>query len=409
MIAHLADRTPGPRWARDVAVALVYLGIGLLMVRALPEVQIVWWSGGHPGQPVTTVSVLIMAVACLGAVVRRTMPVPGLLLAIAAVLAGPLRVGFTDLATLLVFTDLLYCSVLFTTRRTSRAVAAVSGAVVLLTALAALVTDGGRLALISLLNMLLLVAVPVLWGTEVRRHRVLAEAERDRAAQTARMAELDREAAVAAERSRMARDLHDIVAGQLSAIALQSEAALHQPDPDVLRRVLGTVREGSVSALAEMRTMIGLLRSEPGDEPRTAPARLDQLDPLLDAARDRGLHVDVADSRPAGAEPAAAVELAAYRIVQEGLTNAAKHAPGSSVRLALGHDRDALVVRLDNDLTGTPSAPPGTSGGTGLMGLRERARAVGGRFDAGPADGGWRVRASLPLIAAPPVGDVTFP
>ncbi|MBW0105066.1 histidine kinase [Pseudonocardia sp. KRD291] len=418
MIAHLADRTPGPRWARDVAVALIYLGIGLLMVQALPEVQIVWWSGGHSGQPVTTVSVLIMAVACLGAVVRRTVPVPGLLLATAAVLAGPLLVGFTDLATLLVFTDLLYCSVLFTSRRTSRAVAAVSGAVVLLAALATLVTDGGRPALISLLNMLLLVAIPVLWGTEVRRHRDLADAERDRAEQAARMAELDREAAVAAERARMARDLHDVVAGQLSAIALQSEAVLHHPDadPDLLRRVLGTVREGSVSALAEMRTMIGLLRSaypagtwEPGDEPRTAPARLDQLDPLLDAARDRGLHVDVADTRPAGADPAAAVELAAYRIVQEGLTNAAKHAPGSSVRLALGRERDALVVRLDNDLTGTPSAPPGTSGGTGLVGLRERARAVGGRFDAGPADGGWRVRASLPLVAGPPVGDITFP
>ncbi|MDN5913871.1 MAG: histidine kinase [Pseudonocardia sp.] len=411
MIAYLAEETPGPRWARDLAVALAYLAVGVLLLWAVPEVRIVWWSGGRPESSLTTSAVLVLALACLGAAGRRSLPVAGLVLSGAAVLTGPLLVGSTDLATILVFADLLYCSVLFTSRRTSRTVAVLSGAVVGLVALGALVTDGGRLALLSLLNMLLLVAIPVLWGTEVRRHRDLADTERDRAEQAARMAELDRETAVAAERARMARDLHDIVAGQLSAIALQSEAALHRPDtdPELLRRVLGSVRAGSVSALAEMRTMIGLLRAEPGDEPRTAPARLDQLGPLLDAARDRGLRLDVADSRPPGAEPAAAVELAAYRIVQEGLTNAAKHAPGSGVRLTLGHESDALVVRLDNDLTATPAGPPGTSGGTGLAGLRERARAVGGRFEAGPAKGGWRLRASLPLVADSPVGDVTHP
>ena len=198
------------------------------------------------------------------------------------------------------------------------------------------------------------------------------------------------------------------MAGQLSAIALQSEAVLTGPDPDpaLMHRVLGAVREGSVSALAEMRTMIGLLRADPEDgEPRTAPAGLDRLDPLLDTARSRGLRLEVTDDRPPGARPVAAVDLVAYRILQEGLTNAAKHAPGATVRVLLRHDADALVVGLDNELTDRPTGPPGTSGGAGLLGLSERVAAVGGSWSAGetratgPERARWRVRARLPLRA----------
>jgi signal transduction histidine kinase len=213
------------------------------------------------------------------------------------------------------------------------------------------------------------------------------------------VAELDRAAAVAAERARMARDLHDVIAGQLSGIAIQSEAALNLPDPDpaVLRRVLTAVRRDSVAALTEMRAMIGLLRSDGADDgdPRTAPAGLDRLDALVETARATGLRVEVDDRRPDDAHVPAAVDLAAHRIVQEALTNAAKHAPGSDVRLVLALHDGTLLIELTNDLV--PGAPPGDGTRTGLLGLAERASAVSGSVQAGPDGGRWRVRATLPV------------
>jgi signal transduction histidine kinase len=285
--------------------------------------------------------------------------------------------------------------VLFTPVRTSRAVAVATAAVATALALAGALTDGWRNGLYVLLNLGLLLAVPVVWAHEVRGHRERADAERDRAEAVARVAELDRAAAVTAERTRMARDLHDVVAGRLSAIALQSEAALARPDadPDLLRRVLGEVRRGSVASLAEMRTMIGLLRADAPDEPRTAPAGLDGLGPLLESARASGVRVEL-DDRRAAAPVSAAVDLAAHRILAEALTNAAKHAPGSTVRCVLADGDGALRVEVVNDLV--PGATPGPGTRTGLLGLGERAAAVGGRLDAGPEDGRWTVRASLP-------------
>lgn len=390
-------------WARDAAVAVATFAAGLLLIRVVPEIRIVWGDGGAPGQGV---SVAVLAVACAGEVFRRHLPLAGLALASAALATGPIALGATDLGTLLVFTDLLYCAVLYPSRRISRGVCLVSGVLVAGLTLSALVSQGGRGALQALLNLLVL-AVPVLWAFEVRRHRELAEVERARAEQASRMAEMDRAAAVAAERARMARDLHDIVAGQLSAIALQSEAALSGPsrDPELTERVLRGARDASVSALTEMRTMIGLLRERPdaGDEPRTAPARLDQLAPLLASARSWGLRVRVRDERPDGDDgTAAGVELAAYRIVQEGLTNVAKHAPGAEVTVRLRHDGDRLAVRLDNGpSTSGPATAEGASSGTGLDGLRERAGAVGGTLHAGPHGDGWTLEAALPRYGAP--------
>ena len=386
-------------WTRDAAIAVGAFAGGMLLLRVVPDVRVVWQPGVEPDQRLV---VAVLALACVAEVFRSRLPLTGLAVATAALAAGPFALGTTDLATVLVFADLLYCAVLYPSRRVSRAVCLVSGVLVAGLTVSALVDQGGRGALQAFLNLLLL-AVPVLWAFEVRRHRELADVERARAEQAARMSEMDRSAAVAAERARMARDLHDVVAGQLSAIALQSEAALtgSSRDPELTERVLRGVRDASVSALAEMRTMIGLLRAEPADDPRTAPARLDQLDPLLASARSWGLPVRVRDERPAGDGPAAAgVELAAYRIVQEGLTNVAKHAPGAAVTLALRHDEDRLVVHLHNGPSAAGPVGAGTPSGTGLDGLRERAVAVGGTLCAGPDDGGWTVEAALPRCGA---------
>lgn len=402
MSAAVPQRTTVPWWVRDVGFAVACLVVGILLMWKLPEVRVVWWSGQDPANVLTPGAAGMLAVACLGTVLRRTVPVAGLLLVVAVLITGPFVNGVTDLATLLVFTDLLFCSILHTGQRTSRIVTVSTGVVTVLVALMVLITLGSRTAVLSLLNMLVLVAVPVLWGVEVRRHRDLADSAHLRADQAARMAELDREAALVAERSRMARDLHDIVAGQLSAIALQSEAALEHRDPELRERVLRGVREASVSALSEMRTMIGLLKETAPEDPRTAPARLDQLEPLLTSAQAWGLDVRVHDERPPEAATSAGVELAAYRIIQEGLTNVAKHAPGAGVTVLLTHADGRLVVSVANGpgRTPVPLGASGTSTGTGLAGLAERAAAVGGTVTGGPDGTGWLLAASLPLPGA---------
>ncbi len=379
-------------------MAAGFLGVGTLLLVVAPEVAITWTRDFDQASPLWP-RFGVIAVASLGVVLRRASPIVGLLILGGAMLTSVVVIENTPLGVMLVFGDLLYCAVRFTSRAASWAVAGASTAVIGVASVVSLISDGGRAALLVSLNLVLALAVPVMWGREVRRHSELADIQRDRAEQAKRMSELDRKAAVAEERSRMARDLHDVIAGQLSAIAIQSEAALSIPDVDnaTLRKVLTSVRRNSVASLSEMRTMIGLLRADgSGDaDPRTSPAGLDRIDTLLDAGRETGLTITVADRRPPDVEIPAAVDLAAYRIVQESLTNAAKHAPGSAVRLTLEHAAGALVVTVANDLV--PDAPAGGGTGTGLLGLRERAGAVGGSVDARADGGTWTTRAVLPV------------
>ncbi|GAA1285395.1 histidine kinase [Pseudonocardia aurantiaca] len=386
-------------WVQDVLIAALYLAAGAGLLLVVPEIAVSWRDG--PADPPLWPSMAAIAVASLGEVVRRRLPVIGLVVATVAVLYGVLVTGSSPIGVLLAFGDLLYCAVRFTSRRTSWAVTGTVCTVVATLALLSLIAGGGRAALVTVLNLAMLLSIPVFWGYEVRRHSEQADIERERAEQAHRMAELDRAAAVAGERARMARDLHDVIAGQLSGIAIQSEAALNldDPDPATLRRVLTAVRRDSLASLTEMRAMIGLLRADgAGDaDPRTSPAGLDRLGTLLEAGRASGLRIEVDDRRPDGVHVPAAVDLAAFRIVQESLTNAAKHAPGSEVHLCLDQRAGELVIELDNNLV--PDAPPGGGTGTGLLGLGERATAVGGNVRAG-ADGlCWRVRAALPVPA----------
>jgi signal transduction histidine kinase len=389
---------PGPEHVEPVLHAVGYFVLGTLLHLIAPEVAVRW---GDAPAPSTWTLLGLVAVAALGETQRRGRPVLGLAIACVALLAL-VQMAFVPLAVMLILGDLLYCSVRYTSERLSWAVAGATAAIAVGAAAVSLVYDGGRAAVLVVLNLGLVLAVPVLWGREVRLHSERAETERQRAEQASRMAELDRAAAVAAERARMARDLHDVIAGQLSGIAIQSEAALTlpHPDPSVLRRVLQSVRRDSVASLAEMRTMIGLLRTDgAGDgDPRTAPAGLGRLESLLESAAGTGLRIEVNDTRGEVAELPAAVDLAAFRIVQESLTNAAKHAPGSGVHLRLDDHDGELVIEIENDLV--PGTPAGGGTGTGLLGLHERAHAVGGIVSAGPAGRRWCVRAVLPVQAA---------
>lgn len=244
------------------------------------------------------------------------------------------------------------------------------------------------------------------WALAVRHHKELAAVERTRAQALTLVADLDRRAAVADERRTMARDLHDVIAGHLSAIALQSEAALGvlaRDDPDsAVAGILGSIRANSVSALQEMRTMIGLLRRDDGGaDGAAAPRGLAQLAILVDAARAAGTIVRLRDSG-LRAEIPSAVDQAAYRIVQEALTNAMKHAPGREVDIAVRADTDAVALSVRNRLPAAPS-PDVDRPRRGLFNMRERAAALGGSFSATADSDDWVVTARLPIRERPEV------
>ena len=344
---------------------------------------------------------VVLAVGCLAVLQRRRAPLPCLGLAVLVVIvdgmSGP------SLPVVLVLTEALHNATLRGSQRVSRAVLAGAAVTTVVVTVAAGVAAGNwRAGAVVALQAGMVLLLPVWWALEVRQHRERAKAEQLNAAQQARIAELDRRAALSAERARMARDLHDVVAGHLSAIALQSEAVLSMAgdDPATVRTVLASVRENSVQSLAEMKAMIDLLRAEEAD-PHTAPvsmldpasrssARLADLERLLDSARAAGLQV-TGQAELTGELPAA-VDLTAYRIVQEALTNAVKHAAGSSAKVTVCRDGDVVVIEVINNLT----VPPRAEEGTGLVSMRERAAALGGTLTAGLVGEGWRVHAVLP-------------
>ncbi|WP_214403293.1 sensor histidine kinase [Pseudonocardia lacus] len=383
----------------DALRAGVYFALGVLLVAIVPDVaNSISINGPPPPPPPAWQALLILGGACAGLVLRRSYPVTGLVVCGSVAVTGAVLTGSIHIGVSLACGEAIYNAVLYSSRRASLTITAAVGVVLALGALGSFAAAGTREAVLALLGLSLLL-VPVVWAREVRHHRELIVAAEERAEQARRVADLDRAAAIANERARMARDLHDVVAGQLSAIAIQSEAALTLPDvdPATQRRLLEAVRAGSVSALNEMRAMIGLLRA--GDaidaDARTAPTGLDQLAPLLDAGRASGLRIEVDDRRPPADPLPAAVDLTAYRIVQESLTNAAKHAPGSTVSLRLARADETLTVELANAVGSVPGHDPGGTG-TGLLGLRERAAAVGGTVEAGARSGTWTVRADLP-------------
>ncbi|MEU9642085.1 histidine kinase [Streptomyces sp. NPDC048188] len=404
----MAPRLPRPRRFDVYAASAGLLG-GLLLwgiglgVRPADE-PVVLFDGRWP----LLVPLVVMAGCEL---LRRAAPRTGLLAGTAALIADTLTQG--SLVTVIMYTDLMYAAVLYGPPASARRIPWITG----------LLTVAGTVVPFALWRvpeaLLIGVAVgivsfaPASTGLIVRSHREAADAALLRAEQTALLAEMDRSQAVTAERSRMARELHDLVAGHLSAIAVHSTAALSLDDAATTRQALGVIRENSVAGLAEMRRLIGILRDEGADtEPAAAPT-LDGLGALVDGARANGLDVtlDAAlDAGPGSAPRAgpgenlpAPVGLAAYRIVQESLTNALKHAAKGTVRVRLDRHQGALRVEVTSPY-GDRDTPRVPGSGAGLVGMRERAALLHGTFEAGPAPGPgpaggtiWAVRASLPV------------
>ncbi|MFD7709067.1 sensor histidine kinase [Streptomyces sp. NPDC059785] len=246
-------------------------------------------------------------------------------------------------------------------------------------------------------------------GDAVRSRRAFVHAIRERAERAERTREEEARRRVAEERLRIARDLHDVVAHHIALVNVQAGVASHVMDrrPDQAKEALAHVREASRSALNELRATVGLLRQSGDPEAPTEPAPgLDRLDELADTFRNAGLPVEVARADDGTTLPAA-VDLAAYRVVQEALTNVQKHAgPEAKAEVSVVRVGTELEVTvLDNgsdDKKGEEQGPP-DGGGHGLLGMRERVTALGGRCTAGPRyGGGFRVHAILPVDSRTP-------
>ncbi|MCX4773065.1 Sensor histidine kinase DesK [Streptomyces sp. ADI92-24] len=242
-------------------------------------------------------------------------------------------------------------------------------------------------------------------GDAVRSRRAFVDAIRERAERAERTREEEARRRVAEERLRIARDLHDVVAHHIALVNVQAGVAAHVMDkrPDQAKQALAHVREASRSALNELRATVGLLRQSGDPEAPTEPAPgLAVLDALVETVRRAGLPVEVACATGDGPPLPAAVDLAAYRVIQEALTNVRKHAgPGAKAEVSVVRvGATAEVMVLDNG-RGNPDGG-GEGGGHGLLGMRERVTALGGTLAAGPRyGGGFRVHAILPVKALP--------
>ncbi|MGW0478096.1 histidine kinase [Nonomuraea sp. NPDC003214] len=214
---------------------------------------------------------------------------------------------------------------------------------------------------------------------------------RERRAQQQRAAEEETRRQASEERLTMAQELHDVLAHNISLIHVQASTALHLIDdqPEQARTALTTIKAASKEVLGEMRSVLNVLRE---GAPRAPTAGLDRLDDLAERS---GLDVTI---KRVGSRPLPLpVERAAYRIVQESLTNAARHAPGSRVTVRLEYGADELAVRVTDSGATAPGALSEEGSGNGIPGMRERASALGGTLVAGPSGDGFQVSARLPL------------
>ncbi|MGP8300673.1 sensor histidine kinase [Streptomyces inhibens] len=363
-------------------------------------------------------AVLPVLVLCTATAFRSALPPVAVAVGSLTVIVEMTSSG--GLGPVLIYTDLLYAAALYGASWLCRVLQFGTVAVTLATTIALIaISDRSEGVTTGVIVAMLLIS-PVWTGVLIRNHKERADAERQRAAQINRLAELDRKTVLQTERTRMARELHDLVANHLSAIAIHSSAVLSlteakggkdgDAEEDPVLRALSVIRENSVQGLAEMRRMVVLLRSDRGvdddwDRPQlnALGALVEQARPAADAAA-LSLHTEFPESFP---EVSSVIEVTAYRIVQEALTNVLKHASAGRVRIRCEAGTEQLTISVDSPLARAdgrsrqrPVEQLLTGAGAGLAGMSERAALVGGIFDAGPdrtAPGRWRVRAVLPL------------
>ncbi|WP_020550326.1 sensor histidine kinase [Embleya scabrispora] len=299
----------------------------------------------------------------------------------------------------------LYWLAALTDSRTTGVYGSVTLAVLVATSLAG--APLGDDFMLRTVGTVLWLMLPVSLGSRSRFRRAYLESVQARAAHAERTREEEARLRVAEERMHIARELHDAVAHHMAVAHAQAGTAAHLADthPEQTRKILADLVGTTTSALLELRATVGVLRrtADPDADPLEPTPSLDRLPELVAACESAGLTVTVTtDGQARPLSPG--VDLTAYRIIQEALTNATKHAPDHTARVRLRYDSSHLLITVTNDGTANGGAvPPMPGGGYGLMGMRERAHSIGGDLRAGPRpEGGFEVAAALPFQAHTP-------
>ncbi|MGI8332007.1 sensor histidine kinase [Actinomadura scrupuli] len=387
------SRPTGPRWA---ALSHSLLLDGL--IAAAVYLMAVFGPLIHPetgSEPPTTTNALLGAVICGALVFRRWWPRTVLVAATAGMVAYIMLGGLRSplmLATMLA----VYTVALGSSRRVTVRVAVL---VALVLSVAGILFGAKSWSSPEIVGLAAQSALAAAVGDAVRSRTAYVRAIKERAVRAEQTREDEARRRVMEERLRIARDLHDVLAHHIALINVQAGVAAHvlETDPGQARQALGHIRGAGRAALDELRTTVGLLRQpNAAEDLATEPAPgLERLPQLIASFEASGLPVEQhVDGEPR--ELPATVDLTAYRVVQEALTNVRKHSGGASAVLRLGYRPGGLSVEVSDDGVGGDIAAEGT--GHGLLGMRERALAVGGTFAAGPGPaGGFRIRTLLPL------------
>jgi signal transduction histidine kinase len=370
---------------RDLALPLVLLAVQLTGAAITPGI----WHLFSPARPFGPVDWVLLVAGPVALVARRRHPVLVLWVTFAATLA-PSGTGLTHLSFLVAFF--------------------------------AAATAGKRYAawLAQVLSFVWVIwLAPLVYGYPVPQGNdalllagwqvavaISAEATRiraERAAATRASRQIDQRRQQSEERLRVARDLHDVIGHNISLINVQASMGLDLMDsqPEQARAALSAIKSASKEALEELRTMLTTLRRDDDVAPRSPAPGLDRLPELIELTRAAGFSVEVKVAGKAPPLPAA-VHLAAYRIVQESLTNVARHAGPARVTVRVTYDDANVHVEIDDDGTLPAGGGSAIRTGSGITGMRERAAALGGNLSAGSRHGGgFRVSARLPVRPAP--------
>ncbi|MFL1378729.1 MULTISPECIES: sensor histidine kinase [unclassified Nocardiopsis] len=236
-------------------------------------------------------------------------------------------------------------------------------------------------------------------GEVMRWRSEYQKADRERRAEADRTREEELLRRASEERLRLARDVHDTVAHNISLINVQAGTALYlmENEPERASQALATIKQTSKDTLVELRAILGVLRAADEGAPRSPVAGVDRIDEVAEAARGAGIAVEVKVTGTPVRLPVG-TDSAAYRTVQEALTNVVRHAEADRATVLVDYLPDAVVVEVADDGRGTLGVP---AAGNGITGMRERAALVGGTVDAGPREGGgFRVRARLPIAGS---------
>jgi signal transduction histidine kinase len=381
-----------PRVAVDVVVALVVAVLAVLDVAA---------SADRGQRPADALAYALVVTASLNLFWRRRAPVAVLAYVTAVLVVMYLREYGAFLSVLGL--PALYAVAAHEDHRRRAWTAMVTASVLLMLAasVSLLDTDDG-FDYFTALSMIAFLAAAITAGVVIRnRERIFVDTERRAAAAEAdRLAAAER--AVASERSRIAREMHDVVAHSMSVISVQAAAGreIVRSDPARAAEVFATIEAVGRESLAELRRMLGVLR-ETGDRGAALSPQpgIAELPALVAQSSSSGVAAELTiEGRQRILAPG--VELAVYRVVQEALTNVLKHAgPSTSAAVRIAYGIDELTVEVIDDGRGAATARSPGGAGQGLIGMRERVEIYGGTFSAGPgARGGYEVRAVLPIV-----------